>query len=73
MNSVDRISGPQREFGIYKPLDLAKVKMDQFQPAVLEVVRKNTTLDGNSHVNGLCPLVGEPMELRRRLMTEDRA
>jgi spermidine/putrescine transport system substrate-binding protein len=47
--SVDRISGPQREFGIYKPLDLAKVKMDQFQPAVLEVVRKNTTLEGKQY------------------------
>jgi spermidine/putrescine transport system substrate-binding protein len=44
--SVDRISGPQREFGIYKPLDLSKVKMEQFQPAILEVVRKNTTVDG---------------------------
>lgn len=44
--SVDRISGPQREFGIYKPLDLSKVKMEQFQPAILEVVRKNTTIDG---------------------------
>jgi spermidine/putrescine transport system substrate-binding protein len=47
--SVDRISGPQREFGIYKPLDLSKVKMDQFQPALLDVVRKNTTLDGKQY------------------------
>src|SRR6202050_4788956 len=47
--SVDRISGPQREFGIYKPLDLSKVKMDQFQPAQLDVVRKNTTLDGKQY------------------------
>jgi spermidine/putrescine transport system substrate-binding protein len=47
--SVDRISGPQREFGIYKPLDLTKVKMNQFQPAELDVVRKNTTLDGKQY------------------------
>jgi spermidine/putrescine transport system substrate-binding protein len=47
--SVDRISGPQREFGIYKPLDLSKVKMDQFQPPLLDVVRKNTTLDGKQY------------------------
>src|SRR5476649_62091 len=47
--SVDRISGPQREFGIYKPLDLSKVKMNQFQPAQLDVVRKNTTLDGKQY------------------------
>jgi spermidine/putrescine transport system substrate-binding protein len=38
--------GPQREFGIYKPLDLGKVKLDQFQPALLDIVRKNTTVDG---------------------------
>src|SRR5476649_1527593 len=44
--SVDRISGPQRDLGIYKPIDLGKVKMDQFQPALLDVVRKNATLDG---------------------------
>ena len=47
--SVDRISGPQREFGIYKPIDLAKLNMAQFQPALLDVVRKNTTLDGKQY------------------------
>jgi spermidine/putrescine transport system substrate-binding protein len=47
--SVDRISGPQREFGIYKPLDLSKVKMEQFQPSILDVVRKNTMLDGKQY------------------------
>jgi spermidine/putrescine transport system substrate-binding protein len=44
--SVDRISGPQRDLSIYKPIDTSKVKMDQFQPALLDVVRKNATLDG---------------------------
>jgi spermidine/putrescine transport system substrate-binding protein len=44
--SQDRITGPQREFGIYKPIDLSKVKLEQFQPRLLEIVRKNTTLDG---------------------------
>jgi len=47
--SQDRITGPQREFGIYKPLDLSKVKLDQFQPALLDIVRKNTTLDGQQY------------------------
>jgi spermidine/putrescine transport system substrate-binding protein len=47
--SVDRISGPQREFGIYKPLDLGKVKMNQFQSAQLDVVTKNTTVDGRQY------------------------
>jgi spermidine/putrescine transport system substrate-binding protein len=44
--SQDRITGVQREFGIYKPIDLAQVKLDQFTPEILEVTRKNTTLDG---------------------------
>ncbi len=47
--SQDRITGPQREFGIYRPLDLSKVKLDQFQPALLDIVRKNTTIDGQQY------------------------
>src|SRR4249919_3483494 len=30
--SQDRIVGPQQEFGIYKPMDLSKIKSDQFIP-----------------------------------------
>ena len=44
--SQDRIAGPQAEFGIYKPLDLAKIKADLFVPALLEASKKNTTIDG---------------------------
>jgi spermidine/putrescine transport system substrate-binding protein len=44
--SQDRITGPQREFGIYKPIDLVKIKLEQFEPALLDIARKNTTLDG---------------------------
>jgi hypothetical protein len=44
--SQDRITGVQREFGIYKPIDLSQVKVDQFTPEILEITRKNTTLDG---------------------------
>src|ERR1700734_3741581 len=44
--SQDRITGVQREFGIYKPIDLSQVKLEQFTPEILEVTRKNTTLDG---------------------------
>ena len=47
--SQDRITGPQREFGIYKPIDLSRVKIAQFQPALLEIVRSNTTLDGRQY------------------------
>jgi spermidine/putrescine transport system substrate-binding protein len=44
--SQDRIIGAQREFAIYKPLDLTKVKLDQFVPSLLETTRKNTTING---------------------------
>ena len=44
--SQDRIAGPQQEFGIYKPLDLAKVKTDLVIPSMLDATRKNTTVDG---------------------------
>src|SRR6202521_5241288 len=44
--SQDRILAAQREFGIYKPFDLTKLKLDQFQPEFLDIVRRNTTVDG---------------------------
>jgi spermidine/putrescine transport system substrate-binding protein len=44
--SQDRIVAAQREFGIYKPIDLTKIKLEQFQPQFLDIVRKNTTMDG---------------------------
>ena len=44
--SQDRILAAQREFGIYKPFDLTKIKLEQLQPEFLSIVRKNTTLDG---------------------------
>jgi spermidine/putrescine transport system substrate-binding protein len=47
--SQDRITSAQREFGIYKPFDLTKVKLEQFQPALLDIVRRNTTLDGKQY------------------------
>ena len=44
--SQDRIAGPQQEFGIYKPMDLAKIKGELFIPSMLEATKKNTTVDG---------------------------
>jgi spermidine/putrescine transport system substrate-binding protein len=44
--SQDRISSVQRDFEIYKPIDLSKVKIDEFQPALLEIVKRNATIDG---------------------------
>ena len=44
--SQDRIAGPQREFGIYKPMDLSKVKAELFIPSMLDATKINTTVDG---------------------------
>jgi spermidine/putrescine transport system substrate-binding protein len=44
--SQDRIAGPQQEFGIYKPMDLAKIKAELFLPAMLDATKKNTAVDG---------------------------
>jgi spermidine/putrescine transport system substrate-binding protein len=44
--SQDRIAAVQSEFGIYKPFDLSKVKLEEFQPGFLEIVKRNTTVDG---------------------------
>ena len=44
--SQDRITGPQQEFGIYKAMDLGKLKSALFIPSMLEATKKNTTLKG---------------------------
>jgi spermidine/putrescine transport system substrate-binding protein len=44
--SQDRISGPQQEFGIYKPLDLSKLKAELFIASMLEATKRNTTVAG---------------------------
>jgi spermidine/putrescine transport system substrate-binding protein len=44
--SQDRISGPQQEFAIYKPIDLTKIDTSQFVPELLETVKRNATIDG---------------------------
>src|SRR5262245_30095371 len=47
--SQDRITGVQREFRLYKPFDMTKVKVEQFRPEILDVTRKSTTLDGKQY------------------------
>lgn len=44
--SQDRITGPQAEFGIYKPMDMSKIDSKLFIGSMLEATKKNTTLDG---------------------------
>lgn len=59
--SQDRITGPQMEYGIYKPLDLSKIDASLFIPSMLEATKKNTTADGKvygvPHVWGTSGLV----------------
>jgi spermidine/putrescine transport system substrate-binding protein len=44
--SQDRILAAQQEFRIYRPIDLTKVKVDQFRPDLVETVKKNASIDG---------------------------
>jgi spermidine/putrescine transport system substrate-binding protein len=44
--SQDRITGVQREFGLYKPIDVRQVNLAQFRPEILEITRRIATLDG---------------------------
>jgi len=44
--SQDRITGVQREFGLYKPIDVSQVNLEQFRPEILEITRKIATFDG---------------------------
>jgi spermidine/putrescine transport system substrate-binding protein len=59
--SQDRISAVQAEFGIYQPIDWAKVNTDQLDPSLVAAVKKNTMVDGNTygvpHVYGTSGLV----------------
>ena len=47
--SQDRIVGPLSEFGMYKPLDLTKIKTDRFLPEMFEASKKVTTYQGKSY------------------------
>src|SRR5579863_4214767 len=44
--STDRITSVERDFGIYKPFDLTKVKIEEFQPSLLQIVKRNATIGG---------------------------
>lgn len=46
--SQDRISSVQEEFGIYQPIDYAKIEADLFIPSMLDAVKKNTLVGGKS-------------------------
>lgn len=59
--SQDRITSAQEEFGIYKPIDMARVEAAKFIPSMLSATAANTTFDGDvfglPHVWGTSGLV----------------
>jgi spermidine/putrescine transport system substrate-binding protein len=44
--SQDRITGVEREFGLYRPIDLTRVNLAQFRPEILAITRRIATLNG---------------------------
>ena len=52
--SQDRISSVQEKYGIYQPIDLAKIKTAQIIPSMLAAVKKNTLVDGKPHAVPFC-------------------
>ena len=44
--SQDRITGPQLEYGIYKPMDVSKIDASLWDATLLESSKKNTTVNG---------------------------
>ena len=44
--SQDRITGPQLEYGIYRPIDISKIDKSLFDPELLAAAMKNTTVEG---------------------------
>jgi spermidine/putrescine transport system substrate-binding protein len=59
--SQDRIASVQAEFGIYQPIDYAKLNSEQIVASMLEAVKKNTLVNGKSyavpHVYGTSGLI----------------
>ncbi|WP_422132563.1 extracellular solute-binding protein [Endozoicomonas sp. ALD040] len=45
--SQDRITGAQKEYRIYKPIDLSKLDAGQFIPSMLSATKANTTINGD--------------------------
>ncbi|MFI3271441.1 MAG: extracellular solute-binding protein [Pseudomonadota bacterium] len=52
--SQDRISSVQAEYGLYQPLDYSKIDASLFIPSMLEAVKQNTLVDGQSYGVPFC-------------------
>ena len=47
--SQDRISSVVEQYGIYQPIDFSQIDTDQIDPSLLQSVKKNTLVNGNSY------------------------
>ena len=47
--TLNYVSNSQQEFGIYQPIDLAKVKQEQFIPAYLESILEQSQFEGQPY------------------------
>lgn len=47
--TLNYVSNSQKEFGIYQPIDLAKVKTEQFTPAYLESILEQSQYEGKPY------------------------
>lgn len=52
--SQDRISSVQAKFKIYQPLDYSKINADLFVASMLDAVKKNTLVKGESYAVPFC-------------------
>jgi len=52
--SQDRISSVQEEFGLYQPIDYAKIESALFIPSMLDAVKRNTLVGGKSFAVPFC-------------------
>jgi spermidine/putrescine transport system substrate-binding protein len=52
--SQDRIASVQEKFNIYQPIDMSKVKTDQIIESMLEAVKLNTMVNGQSYAVPFC-------------------
>ncbi len=52
--SGDRVFFAQSKFPIYQPIDFSKVNLEQLKPAMVDSIKKNTTVEGKVYALPFC-------------------
>ncbi len=52
--SQDRIAFVQKRFSIYQPIDYSRVNLSQLKSSMVDIVKKNTAVDGKSYGVPFC-------------------